>query len=54
MVQNVFHLLNTQYIDSAGRANAVKTIRSFGEQLCVQFILHFQGQVHQSGLDTFF
>ena len=41
MVQKIFGLLSSQYIDYDGRLNAIKAIRTLGEQLCMELIIHY-------------
>ncbi len=40
MIRKIFSLLNSQYIDRADRLKVLKAMRSLGERICIDFILH--------------
>jgi hypothetical protein len=42
MMQKIFNLLNSQYIDREGRLKVLKAARSLGEHIYNDFILHHQ------------
>ncbi len=39
MIRKIFSLLNSQYIDRAGRLKVLKAIRSLGEHICVTVLI---------------
>ncbi len=41
-IRKMFSLLNSQYIDGKGHLKLLKAIRSLGEHMCIDFILHHQ------------
>ncbi len=40
MIRKIFNLLNSQYINHEDRLKVLEAIRSLGERICVDFILH--------------
>ena len=51
MIRKIFSLLNSQYIDREGGLKFLKAVRSFGEHICIDFILHHQNP--QQSTDNF-
>jgi hypothetical protein len=41
-IRKMFSLLNNQYIDGKGHLKLLNAIRSLGEHMCIDFILHHQ------------